>query len=321
MLFLIFCIAVISSNHAIFALLGNFNDQNSNGNQTKLISSSTARAPSTASSSSTFTKSPSNHSTTWNPPLTITKPSNHSTTSNPASSIPLTAVNPSNSSTTRNPPAFIPFTTLAIKALASPTTSASSSTVATVTASDSGTVIAALGTTVVGVGAGGFFIVNGETFPIAGGVEAVIQESVCGVNNIAKRCGCGEEVVFKAADDGNVEEEKKEEEERLSTSPSKTWTTSTSTLSSTTSSSTLSSTMPTTYLIYPKDSVSQGDLSAFSNTLQKQLGQENVEILPDRNKSVLLWIVKLTLSQLKIVSSSQIVSCLFVKGRLDTKYL
>ena len=177
------------------------------------------------------------------------------------------------------------------------------------TVSDGGTVVAALGAVVVGIGTGGFFIVNGETFPIAGGIEAAIQESAC-VSNVAKRCG--EEVVFKALEAGDVAEEEKGQEDRqktLTTSTTSISTTSISTLSSTTSTPTPSSTMATTYLVYPISSASQGELSAFTNTLQQQLGQDNVQIITDRNGLVLLWITILTPSQLKIVSGSQIVSC------------
>jgi len=151
-----------------------------------------------------------------------------------------------------------------------------------------------------------------------------------------RRDGCGEEVVFKASTAGNVAEEEKGQDEKersltqttqsltlSSTSSSRTSTTSTT---STSSSSAESSTAPATerYLVYPVSGASEGELSAFSRTLQEELGQDNVEIVPDiGDNTVLLWIATLTLSQLEMVSGSQVVSC-FVKGRLellDTKYL
>jgi hypothetical protein len=156
----------------------------------------------------------------------------------------------------------------------------------TVTVSANSTVIVGVGTTVVGVGAGGFFIVNGTNgtrFPIVGGIEAAIELGASGL-----------EAVFAAFAGEEAEEEEEEEElEETSTITLSTLTSSLTTSSSTSSSATSTPSTPSSYLIFPKDGSNRIANANFERRLQglSQLG--SIYDIPLGN-GVVFWVANLT---------------------------
>jgi hypothetical protein len=153
-----------------------------------------------------------------------------------------------------------------------------------VTVSANSTVFVGLGTAVVGVGAGGFFIVNGTNgtrFPIVGGIEAAIELGALGL-----------EAIFAAFAGEEAEEEEEEEELEEETS---TTTFSTLTSSSTTSSSTSSSatSTPCPYLIFPKDGSNRIANANFDKRLQGLSQPNSISNIPLGN-GVAFWTANLT---------------------------
>jgi hypothetical protein len=169
-----------------------------------------------------------------------------------------------------------------------------------VTVAAGSTVIVYVGTVVVAVGAGGFFIISGQIFPIAGGIEAVVKEVPCAMEAVVEEGDCGE-VVFnvspgQAGGAGAAAAEEEEEEEELESSSkisrtSTTFSKSTSTTSSSTSSSATST--PSSYLIFPKDGSNSVANANFKRRLQGLSQPNSISDIPLGN-GVAFWTANLT---------------------------
>ena len=156
------------------------------------------------------------------------------------------------------------------------------------TVSANSTVFVGLGTAVVGVGAGGFFIVNGTNgtrFPIVGGVEAAIELGALGL-----------EAIFAAfaGEEAEEEEEEEELEEETSTITLSTLTSSLTTSPSTSSSTSSSATSTLSlYLIFPKDGSNRIANANFDKRLQGLSQPNSISNIPLGN-GVAFWTANLT---------------------------
>jgi hypothetical protein len=175
------------------------------------------------------------------------------------------------------------------------------------------TVTVKAGSAVVGVGDGGYFIANGQKFPIVGGIEAVVEEGAL-----------GEEAVFEIAPEGAggaggaaaaaaEEEEEEEELEEVKHKSSISWTsteflkqTSTTSLttSSTSSSGLLSQTSYVVVLIKNLTPQQQADLTKNLT----QLAPKPIDTVERLDGGIYFWVVTLTTDGVATVKANPNVS-------------
>ena len=148
----------------------------------------------------------------------------------------------------------------------------------TLTVSNGHTVSAQVGWVVVGVGIGGAVAVGDNLLPVAGGIEAIIEENSSG-------------------------------QDELSTVHSDTTTTTTSSTSTSKSTSKSSSTAsPTPYNIYPKRDSTLPQQSAFAQHLEQIAQPGSVRGITGGRDQLLLWVASLTPTQASELSRNPVVS-------------
>jgi hypothetical protein len=143
-------------------------------------------------------------------------------------------------------------------------------------------------------------MVNGQKFPIVAGVEAVVEGIPIGEEVVFNvEGGLGAAGAAAAAEEEEEELEEEDDDDKTSTS--------TTTTSSTTSSSATS--IPSSYLIFPKDGSNSNSNAGFEQKLEKLSAPNSISAIPQVN-GVAFWTAELTTHNAMIIQNDPFVSLL-----------
>jgi hypothetical protein len=163
-----------------------------------------------------------------------------------------------------------------------------------------------MGTLVVGIGTGGYFIINGQEFPIVDGVVASLVEGDAGGGVVVFNAveGAGGALAAAEAEEEEDEELEEDGEEKVklkssilqtSTNSQKPTTATPSSTSSSTSSSSSSppASTPSSYLIFPKDGSNSIANANFERRLRGLSRPNSISRIRIGN-SIFMWTADLT---------------------------